>query len=93
MNDTLEPITHRYLSIEQLLTTLVLLGGIVASFTLLSAKVDGLTVGLSALSNQEAIVSERLRTHELLPMHPVAKVELENLNRRIHELETKQVGR
>jgi hypothetical protein len=82
-----EPITHRYLSIEQLLTTLVLLAGMVASFTLLSAKVDGLTTAFVGLAGQEATATERLRLHELLPMHSTARVEVDNLTRRVDRLE------
>jgi len=84
-----ETIGHRYLSIEQLLTTLVLLAGMVASFTLLSAKVDGLTTAFAGLAGQEATVTERLRMHELLPIHPVARTEVDNLTRRVDRLERK----
>jgi len=92
-----EAITHRYLSFEQILTTVVLLAGMVASYTLLSAKVDGLTTAFAGLAGQEAIIAERLRLHELLPIHPVARVELDNLTRHtlhleegIHKLEETQ---
>jgi hypothetical protein len=79
--------THWHLSVEQILTTLVLLGGMIASYTALSSKVENLSLALGVVNVHVEGMEERVRLHELLPIHPVARTEVDNLVRRLGDLE------
>jgi len=82
-----QPPSRWNFSVEQIVIFVTLLGGIVASYTSLSAKVDALTTTLFAISARATVMEDRVRLHELLPSHPVSDAELRHLKDRLDTID------